>query len=643
MEEKQCSHCSKTKNIQEYIRIPKKELNEQECKTCNKCNAKYHSYKNLKEKSPIKQINLNEKRCTTCKKIKTIESFNRKTTAKYNVQIKEFEQCNDCSDWYKAHCAKLNGKPIQEKVEVNLDNFIKKDFDPKEFKSTQNNTKLCLGCNRELQIEIFIRQHCPKSKPKEYKVCNICSNGEQKLRKKNLQKVIDDDTKKITKKCTSCDQYLTIDLFMRKQYKNDNTMEFQSCNNCSVKIKEKRLAKEITVKPIISEKCPFYNCLHKKVMLKNKDSLCSYHGGILHVFKTLIKDMRSSSSARSKKSTNTYERSRTDLLPSIDELIDLFKKQNGRCVYSGSTLEFSKGYHSTNAISIDRIDSTKGYSMENIVFCSMFCNKGKNASNVNTFCMSMHMIFTKKIEEKQIYQNLLGHHVCKNNKVFLHSLQETSIIKSEKRWSYDDIKLMLIKQNYCCAITGIPFCLCDEKYCSNRPSLDRIDNNIEGHDDRSNCHIVLKCINLGRSANTIDELLKTLNQILLTFQYRDMRFYEHLNLNERVETNTCSMMENCFECTSLQEHQKKLNLIKNTIENVNFIVEPLWKPQYLTINDTSKNELTEDLFELFTKDISLFYNTYSHEEYFQCVCYFLDSANTAVTANSGVKRKRDEE
>lgn len=65
---------------------------------------------------------------------------------------------------------------------------------------------------------------------------------------------------------------------------------------------------------------------------------------------------------------------------------DLFVKQNGRCFYSGiSMLIHDKNEHS---ISIDRRDSTKGYTSENIVLCCLQANLMKNnRSEIDFFDM----------------------------------------------------------------------------------------------------------------------------------------------------------------------------------------------------------------------------------------------------------------
>jgi dUTP pyrophosphatase len=58
-------------------------------------------------------------------------------------------------------------------------------------------------------------------------------------------------------------------------------------------------------------------------------------------------------------------------------LVDLYNKQNKKCYYSGLELSLDNT-HGYNIISLDRVDSTKGYTKDNVVFCLNCINLFKN-------------------------------------------------------------------------------------------------------------------------------------------------------------------------------------------------------------------------------------------------------------------------
>ena len=66
-------------------------------------------------------------------------------------------------------------------------------------------------------------------------------------------------------------------------------------------------------------------------------------------------------------------------------LKELFKKQNGRCYYSGEELEFDCDKRDHNLISIDRKNSAIGYLKSNVVFCTWFVNSVKSTLTEDQF------------------------------------------------------------------------------------------------------------------------------------------------------------------------------------------------------------------------------------------------------------------
>jgi hypothetical protein len=65
-----------------------------------------------------------------------------------------------------------------------------------------------------------------------------------------------------------------------------------------------------------------------------------------------------------------------------DDVLELFEKQNGRCFYTNREMEWSSGSKSNTAVSIDRIDSSKGYVKDNIALCCVVVNYIKHEMTI---------------------------------------------------------------------------------------------------------------------------------------------------------------------------------------------------------------------------------------------------------------------
>ncbi len=77
-------------------------------------------------------------------------------------------------------------------------------------------------------------------------------------------------------------------------------------------------------------------------------------------------------------------------------LIDLYHKQDGKCYYSGRALGFMKG--DRDNLSVDRIDSLKGYEQTNVVLCCAIINVMKNSlttEDLINYCHSIAKIHPK--------------------------------------------------------------------------------------------------------------------------------------------------------------------------------------------------------------------------------------------------------
>lgn len=114
----------------------------------------------------------------------------------------------------------------------------------------------------------------------------------------------------------------------------------------------------------VCKECHKKKC--KETKLKNND------GSLVNILNKRLND----SKYRSIKYTMEFDLD-------IDFLQKLYNDQIGRCYYSGEKLSFIFG--DVNVLSIDRIDSGKGYIKSNIVLCTSILNTMKNSLDIEPF------------------------------------------------------------------------------------------------------------------------------------------------------------------------------------------------------------------------------------------------------------------
>ena len=78
---------------------------------------------------------------------------------------------------------------------------------------------------------------------------------------------------------------------------------------------------------------------------------------------------------------------RKDLEFSITEsdILSLYDKQNGLCAYTGLQLSLDCSEFDLQSASIDRVDSSKGYILDNVVLCCVVVNTMKNDLSTDQF------------------------------------------------------------------------------------------------------------------------------------------------------------------------------------------------------------------------------------------------------------------
>jgi len=84
----------------------------------------------------------------------------------------------------------------------------------------------------------------------------------------------------------------------------------------------------------------------------------------------------------------------------LDDLLDIWEKQIGICVYSGvKLLHPNEKGNNLNTASLDRINSKLGYVKGNLQFISIICNQAKNNlthENMMTFLKTICEFYSKK-------------------------------------------------------------------------------------------------------------------------------------------------------------------------------------------------------------------------------------------------------
>jgi Zn finger protein HypA/HybF involved in hydrogenase expression len=85
-----------------------------------------------------------------------------------------------------------------------------------------------------------------------------------------------------------------------------------------------------------------------------------------------------------------------------NDLVDLYYAQKGLCFYSGEEMSLgehkaTKNLYSINFfnISVDRIDSKKGYTKDNVVLCCYAANIGRNETNIEVWSDFLDVMFNK--------------------------------------------------------------------------------------------------------------------------------------------------------------------------------------------------------------------------------------------------------
>ena len=94
----------------------------------------------------------------------------------------------------------------------------------------------------------------------------------------------------------------------------------------------------------------------------------------------------------------------------IDDLKDLWKIQKGKCYWLGIDMSLEDLFipHSPFSVSVDRLNSDRGYHRNNIVLTTRFANRGRGSYDDTNFDERLHSLLENRTKEK-IDLKILGY------------------------------------------------------------------------------------------------------------------------------------------------------------------------------------------------------------------------------------------
>lgn len=187
----------------------------------------------------------------------------------------------------------------------------------------------------------------------------------------------------------------------------------------------------------------------------------------------------------------------------LDQMWDLYLKQNKKCAISGIDINFVENYsknYKLQTASLDRIDSGKEHTIDNVQWVHKRINWMKNNMSMEEFISWCELVVNKDLTNNKNISNEIPNWYWKEmQKKANYRKLPFSITREEALDIY-------INQKWKCAITGIPinFNTCNDRKLQTA-SPDRIDND-KGY-TADNIQWVHKKINIMRSNMTVDEFV----------------------------------------------------------------------------------------------------------------------------------------
>ena len=93
---------------------------------------------------------------------------------------------------------------------------------------------------------------------------------------------------------------------------------------------------------------------------------------------------------------------------SINEILEIYKKQNGLCYWFKVPLLPSLTKKHPQQPSIDRLDRFKGYTKDNVVLSCYAANIGRNETDVDVWKNFISLLFKQELKENKIYYEIIN-------------------------------------------------------------------------------------------------------------------------------------------------------------------------------------------------------------------------------------------
>lgn len=171
-----------------------------------------------------------------------------------------------------------------------------------------------------------------------------------------------------------------------KQIKESNKLICKKCRKeLSLDKFRKNNGKNVYTYDSWATKC---NTCRNTNRTKNRDEKI-LNGSLKDFFETIIKDAKYRNNAYNKKNIDN----KREFNITSEYLLNIWEKQKGKCYYSGRNLQYNKIKEDLpddkrihpERVSIDRIDSKKGYIEGNVVLCCWTANNIKQDLSIEEF------------------------------------------------------------------------------------------------------------------------------------------------------------------------------------------------------------------------------------------------------------------
>ncbi len=482
------------------------------CNNCRECvNKKVRQRNSDKKKYALELLSENKKWCSYCEFQLNITVFEINKLFKdgyYPLCIscrskeeREKKQCNVCKNEKIYDMFQLFGTGKRNnKCKECLNKYLRQwRCDKRQISSmllSTENKKLCLYCENQLNISEF--ESSLKFRDKHYPMCNVCKPKEEKQ----------------TKKCTECNEEK-----LHNEFKFDEGKRKDKCKEC---VNELIKAKTFERRMSGTKYCP---------ICKNNVNVAEY-GIAPHRYDGLPSYCKKCTKSEYLMWENTLDRymsviftrinkqSKHEVLITKQDIIDLYHEHDSICIETNIKMThiydprdeserttWLNPIHYTN-ISVDRIDSTRGYIPGNIQLVCCIVNIMKQSLTSNEFhYWCWKIIINQEVKEHQPSE------VLKHGKDFEEFMHErfksvkNNIKKSKHKdksgnVSEEDIITMYYDQNGECAISGVVMNFTIDDYENETRlnnssdkliSVDRIDSS-KGY-NRENTQLVCRAVN----------------------------------------------------------------------------------------------------------------------------------------------------